>query len=72
MNKKVFGQWTDMRGFVPQSYCENSAIYCSICGYEIWPSVYKFKKDGVMYGRLDLPKRCNYCNAIMLSESVKL
>ena len=43
-------------------------VRCPICGYITSPSFMEWEEDGVKYGKVLLPKRCNGCGTMMVGD----
>lgn len=65
-NNIPISKWVDIL-YNPLSpgLCEMSAIQCNRCSYITHPIVFRYKINNEIFGKLELPRRCPKCNAIM-------
>lgn len=71
MNNIPISKWVQIDySPLPIGLSEMSIIRCNRCGYFSHPNVFRYKKNNIDFGRLELPKKCLQCNAIMERNNI--
>ena len=66
MNNIPVSKWVQIDySPLPIGLSEMDIIRCNRCGYISHPNVFRYKKNNISFGRLELPRKCPQCNAIM-------